>query len=79
MNVEELYLGVSARITKAVVNHTTSDWPSYFEGLRDLVRRVIAETTENGLSAEDRAALLQRLMDHVTELEKNWPSLAMKS
>ena len=73
--MEALYLGVSARITKAVVNHTTTDWPNYFEGLRDLVLRVIVEKTENHLSIADRTALLQRLMDHITVLEKNWPTL----
>ena len=78
LDVEDLYLGVSARITSAVVNNRTNDWPNYFEGLRDLVRRVVTETTENGLSADARAALLQRLMDHIADLEKNWPSLAEK-
>jgi hypothetical protein len=78
-NVDELYyLGVSALLTKSVVNHTTDDWARYFDGLRNLVRRVVAETTENGLSDEDRAALIARLMDHLAELEKNWPSLAAK-
>jgi len=75
-NVERLYVEMSARIMKAVINQRTSDWPSYFIGLREVVRRVITETTESGLSAEDRAALLERLMEHITELEVKWPRLA---
>ena len=78
MNVEELYIEVSARITRAVVNQRTSDWPSYFAQLRELVHRVIAKTTASSLSAEGRTALLNRLMDHIAELEEKWPKLVKR-
>jgi hypothetical protein len=58
------------------LNRITSGWAQFFIGLRDLVRRVVAETIENGLSTEDRVALAERLMEHISELEKAWPSFA---
>jgi hypothetical protein len=77
-NAEELYSKLSALITKSVVNHTTNNWPNYFVGLRAVINRVLADTADELLSAEDRAALVMRLMEHITELEKAWPGLAGK-
>jgi hypothetical protein len=75
MTVDELYAALSARITADVVRHQGDDWPAYFNGLRDVTRRVVTETAESGLSATDKAVLIQRLLEHIAELEKWWPSL----
>jgi hypothetical protein len=78
VDVEELYIEVSALITRAVVNQRTSDWPSYFAQLRELVNRVISKTVAPSLSAGDRTALLNRLLDYMAELEKKWPKLVKR-
>jgi hypothetical protein len=75
MTVDELYVALSARITADVVRHQDDDWPTYFNGLRDVTRRVVTETGESGLSASSKAVLIQRLLEHIAELEKWWPSL----
>ena len=73
MNVDELYRAVSERITTAVIRHKTDNWPDYFIGLRETVDRVIAKTTEEDLSDDQREALVRQLMEHISELEKCWP------
>jgi hypothetical protein len=78
MSVDKLYSALSARITAAVVRHETEDWPGYFSGLRDLIRRVLAESIESDLSVDEKAALIKRLLEHVADLEKWWPSLKPK-
>ena len=77
-NVDDFYRELSALITRAVVNHTTTNWPDFFIGLRALVNRVLAETAEDVLSREDKAALVSGLINHITELEMAWPNLAGK-
>ena len=43
MNTDELYGALSARVTAALTEHETDDWPAYFEGLREVIRRVVLE------------------------------------
>jgi hypothetical protein len=33
MKTDELYGALSARVTAAMTEHETDDWPAYFEGL----------------------------------------------
>ena len=47
MPIDDLYLTLSARITQEVVNNQTLDWPSYFNQLREMVRRVVTTEPSN--------------------------------
>ena len=58
-----------------MTEHETDDWPVYFEGLREVIRRVVFETAESGLSEEEKQALIQRLLEHVSSLEEWWVKL----
>jgi hypothetical protein len=69
MNADELYNALSARISADVMGHETNKWPDYFNGLRDLIRRVVTESTESGLSAAEKDALIERLLKHVSTVE----------
>ena len=73
MNVDELYKDLSARITADATGHQTNKWPDYYNGLRDLIRRVVTESTESGLSADEKGALIERLLKYVSDLEEWWP------
>ena len=75
MNTDELYGALSARVTAALTEHETDDWPAYFEGLREVIRRVVFETAESGLSEKEEQALIQRLLEHVSSLEEWWVKL----
>jgi hypothetical protein len=75
MNADELYNALSARISADVMGHETNKWPDYFNGLRDLIRRVVTESTESGLSADEKDALIERLLKYVSALEEWWPKL----
>jgi hypothetical protein len=72
MRVDELYSALSARITIALVRHQPDDWPRYFNGLRDLARRVVAENAGSDLSPAEKAELTTRLIKHIDNLEKWW-------
>ncbi len=78
MNTDELYGALSARVTAAVIEHETDDWPKYFDGLRAVIRRVVVETAESDLSQQEKQALVQRLLDHVSSLEGWWVKLKAK-
>jgi hypothetical protein len=43
------------------------DVPEYFHGLRAIIRRVVTDTTESGLSEEEKQELIQRLLAHVAD------------
>lgn len=73
--VDELYFAISGRITNHVLSHETENWLGYFEELRVLAIRVV---TNSRLTAAEKTALNQRLIDHVTDLEKLWQILKMK-
>jgi hypothetical protein len=76
MPVDDLYIILSARITQEVVNHQTLDWPSYFNQLREMIRRVVTTQPSNAdLSVDERVELSRRLLAHVDELERAWPNL----
>jgi len=75
MSLDDLYLALSARITQEVVNHQTLDWTDYFNQLREMIRRVTQEPTNSDLSVEQRLELTRRLLAHVDELERTWPTL----
>jgi hypothetical protein len=73
--VDELYFAISGLITNHVLSHETENWLGYFEELRVLAIRVV---TNSRLTAAEKTALNQRLIDHVTDLEKLWQILKMK-
>ncbi len=75
MDSNGLYKALSARITAEVLGHDTERWPSYFDDLRASVRRVMSEADASGLSAEERRALTQQLLEHVMSLEACLPKL----
>ena len=70
-----LYKSLSARITAEVLGRETDKWPDYFDELRALVRRVVSEADESGLSVDERNALTQQLLEHVVSLEACLPKL----
>jgi hypothetical protein len=53
MDTDDLYKALSARVTADAIGRETDEWPVYFAGLRDLIRRVVAEST----SDEERQSL----------------------
>jgi hypothetical protein len=59
-------------IGRAVVNRQTKDWPKYFNDLRALTRRLIAEGTTSDLPASAKADLARRLVERIDQLEKYW-------
>ena len=75
MNTDELYGVLSAQISASVLEHETNNWPEYFEGARALIRRVVTESDERGLSDEQKQELIQRLLNHVASLEEWWVKL----
>ena len=75
MDSNLLYKSLSARITAEVLGRDRENWPSYFDDLRALVRRVVSEADESGLSADERSALTQQLVEHVMSLEACLPKL----
>ena len=76
MSLDDLYITVSACITQEVINHQTLDWASYFNQLRETIRRVVTDQTNNpDLSFEERIELNRRLLAHVDELQRAWPNL----
>jgi hypothetical protein len=75
MESTALYKSLSARITAEVLGRETEKWPNYFDDLRALVRRVVSEADESGLSVDERNALAQQLLDHVVSLEACLPKL----
>jgi hypothetical protein len=75
MDSNALYKSLSARITAEVLGRDKEKWPGYFDDLRALVRRVVSEANESGLSADERNALAQQLLDHVVSLEATLPKL----
>ena len=70
MNTDDLYGALSAQITASVLEHETNNWPAYFEGVRALIRRVVMQTDETGLSHDEKQELIQRLLDHAASLEE---------
>ena len=74
-DLEGLYVAMWDRmirsIGRALVNHQTENWPGYFNGLRDLARKVLAEATA-GLSPNEKADLARRLVERIDEMEKRW-------
>jgi hypothetical protein len=69
---DELCQSLFAQITEIVMGHKTEDWPGYYDKLSALICRVIARSS---LSAESKAVLTRRLIQHVVELESWWPRL----
>jgi hypothetical protein len=63
------------RITEAVVNLETDDWPRYYDRLSALICKVI---TKSDLSTDAKCVLTRRLIQRVAELEKWWPRLQAK-
>jgi hypothetical protein len=75
MDSNTLYKSLSARITAEVLGRDKERWPSYFEDLRTVVRRVVSEADESGLSPDERSTLAQQLLEHVMSLEACLPKL----
>ena len=75
MDSNALFKALSARITAEVLGRDKEKWPAYFDDLRSLVRRVVGEANESGLSAEEKTTLTEKLIEHVTALEACLPKL----
>ena len=71
--IDKLYEMLWDRIVRAmgraVVNHETDNWPKYFDGLREVTRKVVGEGTIFGLSRIEKAELTRRLTESIDELE----------
>jgi hypothetical protein len=78
--VESLYVAIWDRvfraISRAVVDHRTENWPEYFNEVRGLTCKAVAEGTTSGLSANQKTELVRRLVERINGLEKWWPSSA---
>jgi hypothetical protein len=76
--IDSLYAAIWDRIlrvmSRVAVNHEIKDWPEYFNGLRHLVHKVLAESTTSDLSASEKTDLTRRLVERIDQLEKWWPS-----
>src|SRR5262245_34433769 len=76
-SAEDLYAALWDRMLRAIgraaVNHTTDDWPGYFNGLRNLTRKLVAESAINGLSDDEQQTLLRRLLERIDQFERSWP------
>jgi hypothetical protein len=70
--IDELCRVLFARITESVITHETEDWPGYYDRLCALVCRVVAQSS---LSADSKAVLTRRLIQHILELEIRRPRL----
>ena len=53
----------------------TDDWPAYFDGLRDVIRRLVSASD---LSEGGKRAIQEDLLQAVSVLEKWWPTLKRK-
>ena len=71
--IDKLYEMLWDRIVRAmgraVVNHETNDWPKFFDGLREVTRKVVGQGTIFGLSKIEKAELTRRLTESIDELE----------
>jgi hypothetical protein len=66
---EMLWDRIVRAMGRAVVNHETNNWPKYFDGLREVTRKVVGEGTITGLSKIEKAELTRRLTESIDELE----------
>ena len=70
---DDLYEAIWDRIVRAmgsaVVNRETSNWSEYFGSLRNLIRKTIAESSTCGLSENEKADLIRRLEESISQLE----------
>jgi hypothetical protein len=71
--VDDLYEAIWDRIVRAmgsaVVNRETNNWPEYFDNLRNLIRKSIAESSTSGLSDSEKEVLTWRLEASIRQLE----------
>ena len=71
--VDDLYEAIWDRIVRAmgtaVVNRETDNWPEYFDGLRKVIHKTIAECSTCGLSESEKGDLTRRLEDSICQLE----------
>jgi hypothetical protein len=74
MDTDDLYKTLSARLTAGVLGSEQKP-AGYFDELRTVVRRVVIETDESGLSADEKNGLSERLQEHVSMLETFLPRL----
>jgi hypothetical protein len=71
--IEGLYVAIWNRvlrdISRAVVNRQTSNWREYFDALRNLICKVV---TNSSLSENEKTELTRRLLERINKLEKFW-------
>jgi hypothetical protein len=71
--VDDLYEAIWDRIVRAmgnaVVNRETNNWPEYFDNLRKLIRKTVAESSTSGLSESEKEVLTWRLEASIRQLE----------
>jgi hypothetical protein len=73
VRVDDLYEAIWDRIVRAmgsaVVNRETNNWPEYFNSLRNLICRTVAESSTCGLSEGEKSDLTRRLVESISQLE----------
>jgi hypothetical protein len=71
--IEGLYVAIWNRvlrdISRVLVNRQTSNWREYFDALRNLISKVV---TNSSLSQNEKTELTRRLLERINELEKFW-------
>jgi hypothetical protein len=71
--VDDLYEAIWDRVVRAmgsaVVNRETNNWPEYFDNLRNLIRKTVAESSTSGLSDSEKEVLTWRLEASIRQLE----------
>ena len=65
MDTDDLYRALSARISAEVLGIESEKPAGYFDALRTVVRRVVTAADQSGLSAEEKNALSERLLEHL--------------
>jgi hypothetical protein len=68
-----LWKRVLNTIGRDAIKDQTSDWPAYFQGLRGLVTNTITNISNTGLSVDQQALLIRRLIERIDRFERLWP------
>jgi hypothetical protein len=78
--IDRLYESLWDRIVRAmghaaVNNEVNDNWSNYFNGLRNVTNKVVGESTTIGLSENERALLIRRLVESIHQLEHEFSRL----
>ena len=73
VHLDDLYEAIWDRIERAVgsaiVSRETTNWSEYFDGLHNLIHKTVAESSTCSLSEGEKADLVRRLEDSLSQLQ----------